>query len=266
MKQIETNGTALHVADTGPEGAPAVLFLHALGTDLRIWDAVVARLPGGLRCVRLDMRGHGLSACPPAPYAMGALVSDAEGAMEVLGLSEAVVVGLSIGGMIAQGLAVKRLDLVRGLVLSNTAAKIGTPETWAQRTQAARAGGLAALADATLERWFPEPFRSGPEAALVRRLFERQPLEGWIGCAAAISNTDFYTPTSGLRLPTLAIAGDRDGSTPPDLVRETAGLIPGARLHLIRGAGHLPCIDAAGEYATVLAEFLREIGHAGGTA
>ena len=100
----------------------------------------------------------------------------------------------------------------------------------------------------------------------MRRLFERQPLEGWIGCAAAISNTDLYTPTSGLRLPTLAIAGDRDGSTPPDLVRETAGLIPGARFHLIRGAGHLPCIDAAGEYATVLAEFLCEIGHAGGTA
>ena len=211
MRQIETNGTALHVADTGPQGAPAAVFLHALGADLRIWDGVVARLPAGLRRVRIDMRGHGLSECPPAPYPMGALVSDVEGVMDTLGLEGAVVVGLSIGGLIAQGLAVKRLDLVRGLVLSNTGAKLGAPETWHQRMEAARAGGLEGLADATMERWFGEPFRSGPEAAVVRRLFARQPLEGWLGCAAAISGTDFHAPTSGLRLPTLAIAGDRDG-------------------------------------------------------
>ena len=261
MRQIETNGTALHVVESGPEGAPAVVFLHALGADLRIWDPVVARLPAGLRCVRMDMRGQGLSAGPPAPYAMGALVGDAEGVMEALGLRGAVVVGLSIGGMIAQGLAVKRPDLVGGLVLSNTGAKIGTPEMWEQRIEAARAGGLEALADATMERWFAEPFRSGPEAALIRRMFVRQPLEGWVGCAAAISGTDFYTPTSGLRLPALGIAGDRDGSTPPDLVRETAELIPGARVEVMRGSGHLPCIDAPGDYAALLAGFLGEIGH-----
>jgi 3-oxoadipate enol-lactonase len=266
MKQIETNGTALHVAETGPADAPPVVFLHALGVDLRVWDGIVARMPPGLRLVRIDMRGHGLSDCPPAPYAMGALVTDTEGAMDALGLRDAVVVGLSIGGMIAQGLAVKRLDLVRGLVLSNTAARIGTPEIWAERMAAARDGGLAAMAEGTLERWFPEPFRSGPEAAVVRRLFERQPLEGWLGCAAAISGTDFYTPTSGLRLPTLAIAADRDGSTPPDLVRETAELIPGAQVQLIRGAGHLPCIDAPDAYAAALTGFLTRIGHAEGAA
>ena len=263
MRQVEANGIGVHVAEDGPADAPPVLFLHALGTDLRIWEGVVARLADRVRCVRLDMRGHGLSECPPAPYHMGALVSDAEAALEALDIQDAVVVGLSIGGLIAQGLAVKRLDLVRGLVLSNTAAKIGTREIWDQRIAAARAGGLAALTAPTLERWFPEPFRSGPDAALIRRLFERQPLEGWAGCAAAIAGTDFITPTSGLRLPTLAIAGDRDGSTPPDLVRETAELIPGARFHLIRGAGHLPCVDAPEAYASALQGFLSEIGHLG---
>ncbi len=260
-RQITANGTDLHVATQGPDDAPAVVFLHPLGGDLRSWDAVTARLPAGLRLVLPDMRGHGLSAAPPAPYAMGALVADAEGVMDALGLRDAVVVGLSIGGMIAQGLAAKRLDLVRGLVLSNTAARIGTRETWESRIADTRAGGLAAAADAGLERWFPEPFRSGPEAALVHRQVCRQTLEGWCGCAAAIAGTDLMTPTSGLRLPALAIAGDRDGSTPPDLVRETAGLIPGARFHLIRGAGHLPCIDAPDTFAGLLAEFLRDIGH-----
>lgn len=258
---IDADGTALHVQETGPADAPALVLLHALGTDLRLWDAIAPHLPSSLRVVRIDMRGHGLSDCPDGPYKMGRLVSDTEAVMDALGLKDAAVLGLSIGGMIAQGLAVKRLDLVRALILSNTGAKIGTPEIWAERIDAANAGGLAALADATLERWFGEPFRSSRDAALIRTLLLRQPLAGWTGCAAAIAGTDFYTPTSGLRLPTLAIAGDRDGSTPPDLVRETAELIPGARFHLLRGAGHLPCVDAAPAFADALTGFLEDTGH-----
>jgi len=261
MRQLEVGGTALHVVASGPADGPALVLLHALGTDLRVWDGVVARLPAGLRVARLDMRGHGLSDAPPGPYGMGALVADAEGAMDALGLRAAVVVGLSIGGLVAQGLAVKRGDLVRGLVLSNTGAKIGTAAIWHERIAAARAGGLEALADATLARWFPEPFRSGGEAALMRRMLVRTPLEGWAGCAAAIAGADFFATTAGLRLPVLGIAGDRDGSTPPDLVRETVAHVPGGRTQLIRGAGHLPCIDAPDAYAAALTGFLREIGH-----
>ncbi|MEM9248687.1 MAG: 3-oxoadipate enol-lactonase [Pseudomonadota bacterium] len=259
--RITVDGIGIHLQDTGPrDGAPLVL-LHALGTDLRIWDTVVPLLPERLRVVRIDMRGHGLSDCPSGPYKMGRLVSDAEAIMEALALKDAVVLGLSIGGMIAQGLAVKRLDLVRGLILACTGAKIGTPALWADRIRAAEAEGLDALADATLARWFPEPFRSGPDAALTRTLMLRQPVAGWTGCAAAIAGTDYYTPTSGLRLPTLAIAGDRDGSTPPDLVRETAGLIPGARFVLLRKTGHLPCVDAAPAFAQAVSGFLTDIGH-----
>ena len=92
-------------------------------------------------------------------------------------------------------------------------------------------------------------------------MLTRQPLEGYLGCAAAISGTDFYTPTSGLRLPTLGIAGDADGATPPDLVRETVDLIPGSTFRLIRGGGHLPCVDQPQAYAKALTDFLRDIGH-----
>jgi 3-oxoadipate enol-lactonase len=247
--------------DGDPTGAP-VVFANSLGTDLRLWDDVVPLLPRGLRLIRYDKRGHGLSACPPAPYGMGALVTDAERLLDHLGVRDGVFVGLSIGGMIAQGLAVKRLDLVRGMVLSNTAARIGTVQMWEDRIAAVRAGGIEALADAVMERWFSKPFRQTPELTAWRNMLTRQPAEGYIGCAAAIAGTDFYATTATLTLPTLAIAGSEDGSTPPDLVRETAGLVRGSRFHLIRGAGHLPCVEKPAEYAEVLTAFLTEIGHA----
>jgi 3-oxoadipate enol-lactonase len=255
------DGVALHYREDGdPSGAPLV-FANSLGTDLRLWDDVVPLLPAGLRIIRYDKRGHGLSSCPPAPYSMGALVTDAERLLDRLGVRDCVFVGLSIGGMIAQGLAVKRLDLVRGMVLSNTAAKIGTAQTWEDRIAAIRAGGIEALADAVMERWFSAPFRRTEALTAWRNMLTRQPAEGYIGCAAAIAGTDFYATTATLTLPTLAIAGTEDGSTPPDLVRETAMLVKGARFHLVRGAGHLPCVEKPGEYAEVLTAFLREIGH-----
>jgi 3-oxoadipate enol-lactonase len=261
MKMLDLGDVAIHYREDGdPAGSPLV-FANSLGTDMRLWDAILPRLPEGLRIIRYDKRGHGLSSCPPAPYAMGALVTDAERLLDRLEVRDCVFVGLSIGGMIAQGLAVKRFDQIRALVISNTAARIGTAEMWQTRIDAVRAGGIEALADATMERWFSPAFRATPEIQLWRNMMTRQPVEGYLGCASAIQGTDFYTTTASLTLPTLAIAGDRDGSTPPDLVRETADLIKGSRFHLIRGAGHLPCVENPAEYAQALTDFLRDIGH-----
>lgn len=246
--------------DGDPSGAP-VVFANSLGTDLRLWDKVLPLLPQGLKYIRYDKRGHGLSQVTPAPYSMGTLVHDAERLLDHLNLRDCVFVGLSIGGMIAQGLAVKRLDLVRAVVLSNTAAKIGQPSMWNERIAAVRAGGIEALADSIMERWFSAPFRATDEFHAWRNMLVRQPVEGYVGCSAAISGTDFYTPTSGLRLPLLGIAGSDDGSTPPDLVRETSDLVPGSRFHLIRRAGHLPCVEQPKEYAEALTGFLAETGH-----
>jgi 3-oxoadipate enol-lactonase len=259
MQAVELNGLTLHYQDEGA-GRP-VVFCNSLGTDMRLWDKVVARLPKGLRLVRFDKRGHGLTSAPPAPYAMGALVRDAEALIDHLGLRDVVFVGCSIGGMVAQGLAVKRLDLVRAIVLSNTAARIGTAAMWQQRIDAVAAGGVESLADAVMERWFSKGFRADPEMRLWRNMLVRTPAEGYAGCSAAIAGTDFYTTTSGLTLPTLAIAGSEDGSTPPDLVRETAELIKGARFQIIRGAGHLPMVEKPDEFTDVLVSFLKEIGH-----
>ena len=192
---------------------------------------------------------------------MGTLVRDAERLMDHLAVKDALFVGLSIGGMIAQGLAVKRMDLIRAMVLSNTGAKIGQPAMWDERIAAVRAGGIEALADSIMERLFSAPCRKTAEFHAWRNMLVRQPAEGYMGCSAAISGTDFYTPTSGLRLPTLGIAGSDDGSTPPDLVRETVDLIPGSQFHLIRKAGHLPCVEQPDEYAAVLSRFMQDVGH-----
>jgi len=261
MRMADLGDVQLHYRiDGDPAGAP-VVFANSLGTDLRLWDAVIPLLPDGLKFIRYDKRGHGLSSLPPGPYSMGALVRDAERLLDHLDIRDCAFVGLSIGGMIAQGLAVKRLDQVRALVLSNTGAKIGTPAMWAERIARVEAEGIEALADATMQRWFSKAFRATPELALWRNMLVRQPAGGYAGCSAAISGTDFYTPTSGLRLPALGIAGDEDGSTPPDLVRETVELIPGSRFKLIRRAGHLPCVEQPEAYAAALTEFLRDIGH-----
>ena len=251
----------LHYRDEGPEDGPPLVLLHALGTNLTLFDALLPHLPPGLRILRPAARGHGASSVPPGPYPMGALVRDAEAFMDHLGVTDAVVMGVSLGGLVAQGLAVKRLDLVRGLILSNTAARIGNTALWEDRIAAVRAGGLAALSEATLARWFPRPFRDGPAAQGWRAELEATNPEGWCGSAAAIAHADFLATTSTLRLPTLAIAGGHDGSTPPDMVRETAALIPGSRFTLIRSAGHLPMIDAAPDCGTAIAGFLREVGH-----
>ncbi len=261
MQMLDLGDVTLHYADQGAPGGAPVVFANSLGTDMRLWDKILPLLPGGLRIIRYDKRGHGLSSCPPAPYSMGALINDAERLLDHLEIRDCVFVGLSVGGMIAQGLAVKRLDLVRAMVVSNSAARIGTMQMWADRVAAVKAGGIESLADAVMERWFAKAFRATPELTGWRNMLTRTPANGYIGCSAAISGTDFYTPTAGLTLPSLFIAGSEDGATPPDLVRETADLVKGARFELIRGAGHLPCVEKPDDYAAILTSFLKEIGH-----
>lgn len=261
--RIDRNGVTLFARVDGATdpAAPTVVFLNSLGSDLSLWDQVVDLLPNDLRIVRMDKRGHGRSDCPQGPYSMGALISDAEAVCDALNVRDAAIVGLSIGGMIAQGLAVKRLDLVRVLVLSNTAAKIGNPKLWQDRIDAVTKHGMEGMADAILDRWVAKPFRNTPAVAPLRHMLTGIPVEGYTGCCAAIAGTDFYTPTSGLRLPTLGIASSDDPSTPADLVRETVDLIPGSQFKLIRRTGHLPCYENPREFTTTVVNFLKEKGH-----
>ena len=263
MQMIKLNGITVHFADEGDPNGPPVVFSNSLGTDFRLWDQLIPLLPNGLRLIRYDTRGHGLTSAPEGDYFMGDLVADAAALLDHLNVKDCIFVGLSVGGIIAQGLAAERMDLVRGMVLSNTGAKIGTLDMWRDRMEAVRKGGIAALEESILERWFAAKFRREDAATLAgwRHMLCRTPLNGYLGVSAAISETDMFESTARLTLPTLAIAGAEDGSTPPDLVRETADLIKGSRFQLIRGAAHLPCVEQPEEYAAILTAFLEEQGH-----
>ncbi len=260
MALVYLSDIRLNVRLDGPEFAPAVVLLHALGTDGTLFDPLIPLLPA-YRILRPDLRGHGASDVPRPPYSMGALIRDTERLMDHFAMKDAMVLGVSLGGLIAQGLAVKRLDLVRAMVLSNTATRIGTPALWEDRIAQITETGLDTYADGAMQRIFGHNWRHDPAMPATRHRLVTTDPQGWIGCASAIAGADFYTPTAGLTLPTLVIAGDRDGTTPPDLVRETADLVRGRTFHLIRGAGHLPFLEKPAVYASLLTDFLSRIGH-----
>ena len=262
-QKIERDGVAIHTQVDGHDDptAPTLVFANSLGTTLHMWNEIVDRLPDGLRIIRFDNRGHGESDVPDGPYTMGGLVTDAVAVCDAYAVKDAMFVGLSVGGMIAQGLAVKRPDLVRALVLSNTAAKIGNQPMWQDRIDTVLSKGVGALADGTMERWFSRDFLLSPKLAYWRKMLTDTPAQGYAGVCAAIAGTDFYTPTSGIRIPTLGIAGSEDGATPPDLVRETIDLIPGSQFALMRRAGHLPCAENPDAYAQIVIDFIAATGH-----
>ena len=244
---------------------PTLVFANSLGTDLRVWDALLPHLGRRFRAIRYDKRGHGLTDATAAPYTMAQLGTDLARLLDFLGVRAAIVCGLSIGGLVAQQLAATRPELVRGLILMDTAHKVGTAELWQQRIDAVEGGGIDGIAAAILERWFTPAFRRErpEELAGWRNMLTRTLVAGYAGCCAAIRDADLTATTARLAVPTLCLVGDQDGATPPPLVRELAGLVPGARFHEIAEAGHLPGVEQPAAVARVLLDFLEETGLAG---
>jgi 3-oxoadipate enol-lactonase len=253
------NHQVLHFRDENPGQERTFVFVNALGTDLTIWDEVVADYSGQFRTLRYDLRGQGLSDAPPAPYAIDDHVADLAALLEAHEIHGAIVVGMSVGGMIALALAAARPDLVRLLVLCDTAHKIGTPEMWSARIEAVRANGLASIADAVLERWLSIEFRHARAADLAgyRNMLTRNPAEGYIGTCAALRDADLTSVASQLIQPTLCLVGEEDKATPPALVESLSALIPNAAFKTIPKAGHLPCIEEPGSLSLRIESFVR---------
>lgn len=245
----------------GAEAPPVLVFANSLGTDLRVWDALLAHLPAGLRVLRYSKAGHGLSDLA-GTRSIAAHAEDLRALLDHLGIGRVTLVGLSVGGMIAQALAAAVPLRVAGLVLCCTAHRIGTPEIWDARIADLQAGGLAALADAVMERWFSPAFRAERpgELALWRNMLVRTPAAGYAALCAEIRDADLTEAARGLRAPALCVAGSADGSTPPEMVRGLAELIPGAAFEMIEGAGHIPCVEAPERLGAVISGFLRERG------
>lgn len=264
MAFIRANEIVLHHQVVGRrEGAPVLVFANSLGSDFRIWQEIVPSFADRYRIVLYDKRGHGLSDAPSGPYTIDDHTEDLLALLDHLHVENAALVGLSVGGLIAQRIAVKAQARVRALVLCDTAAKIGTPGSWAERIAAVEASGIEGIADSVMQRWFTPPFRATRPAEWNgwRNMLVRTPVQGYVGTCAAIRDADLTTDAARIAVPTLCLVGDQDGSTPPDLVRHTAGLIPGARFNIIEEAGHIPCIEQPHATARLIDQHLREAGH-----
>ena len=259
MQFAYLNDVAIHYQTIGaPAGKPVIVFANALGTDFRIWRDVIVRLAGDFAIVTYDKRGHGLSDTGEAPYSMDDHVSDLEALLDHLQVRDAIICGLSVGGVIAQGLYARRKDLVRALILCDTAPKIGDEDGWNTRIRTATESGIAALADGILEKWFTPSFRSAGngEFAGYRNMLTRTPVEGYTGTCAALRDVDYTREAKLIGVPALCIVGDQDGSTPPDLVLAMAKAIPGANYEVISDAGHLPCVEQPETLVAVLRAFV----------
>jgi 3-oxoadipate enol-lactonase len=253
--------TLHHQLIGGPANKPVLVFANSLGTDFRIWRDVIVRLAGDFPIVTYDKRGHGLSDVGTAPYRMEDHVGDLAGLLDHLKVKNAVICGLSVGGLIAQGLYAQRPDLVRALVVCDTASRIGTTESWNTRIAAVEKDGIAAITDSILERWFTPEFHQQRKDDLTgyRNMLTRQPVAGYTGTCAALRDADYTEAAKSISVPTLCVVGDHDGSTPPAAVRSLADLIPGSRFKIIDGAGHIPCVEKPDELTALVKRFLAQL-------
>ncbi|WP_288972063.1 3-oxoadipate enol-lactonase [uncultured Mesorhizobium sp.] len=262
MKFLKVRDTAIHYRAEGlGAGKPVIAFINSLGTDLRIWDAVIEELGGAYAYVLHDKRGHGLSGTGAPPYSIEAHADDLIALLDHLRVERAIIWGLSVGGLIAQAVHDRRSDLVKALVLSNTAHKIGAPDMWNARIDTILANGLSGMVDAIMERWFTPPFRTDDNAlyAGCRAMLVRQPVDGYCGTCAAIRDADYTEAAGRIAAPTLCVVGDQDGSTSPDLVKSLAALVPGSAFAEIPGCGHIPCVEQPAAYSAAVGAFLKSL-------
>lgn len=262
MQFVRINGMTIHHRVVRSDGGkPVLVFINSLGTDFRIWQGIEARLASHYGLVFYDKRGHGLSDVGETPCTIEDHVSDLDWLLDHLALRQVIVCGLSVGGLIAQGLHARHPEKVKALILCDTAHRIGDPETWNSRIAAVEAHGLGHIVQAVMERWFTSAFRSPDNAAYggYCNMLMRQPVAGYTGTCAAIRDADFTTTARRIAVPTLCIVGEQDGSTPPVLVQSLAALIPGARFETIAGAGHIPCVEQPDAFAALLRAFIEQL-------
>ena len=258
MAFVRAGDLVVHYELDGRADGPVVLFANSLGTNFHVWDAQAAALAGRFRVLRYDMRGHGLTDCPPGPYSIAQLGDDARALLDALDIETAHVCGLSIGGLVAQRLAATVPERVRSLVLCDTANVIGPPSRWDDRIAAIRKGGLQGIVDAVLKAWFTSGFLAAqPDIARgVSNMLTRTPAEGYIGCCHALREADLRADDARIACPTLVVVGDQDAATSPEQARALCAAIKGARLEIMSPAAHIPTIEQPEAMNRLLLDFL----------
>ena len=259
---IDVAGHPLTVHDTGPADAPVILLLHSLGTSAAVWDPILPALTG-FRVLRPDMRGHGRTEATPGPYSIDLLAHDALAVLQKLGIDRVAVVGLSIGGLIAQQLAHLAPNRVAALVLMDTALAIPPASLWAERAASVRARGMVAVVDGVLARWLTPAAPAHTVEHLRHMILATQP-EGYAACCEAIAAADLHSQSGNIGVPTLVIVGADDQATPVASAEALRATIPGARLEIIPNASHIPTAEQPAAIAGALIRFLTPNAHSMG--
>lgn len=241
----------------GLPDAPLLVLSNSLGTDHTMWERQMPALTPHFRVLRYDSRGHGASAAPKGPYTIEDLGQDVLDLYDALRISRASFCGLSMGGMVGMWLAANAPERVERLALCNTAARLGPPQLWDARIEAVRSGGMSAIVQAGLARWFTTPFlgADSPDVAATRQTLVNTSAEGYIANCEAIRDMDQRAILSRITAPTLVITGALDAVTPPVDGRFLANAIPGAQ-YLELEAAHLSNIEAASAFNDAIARFL----------
>jgi 3-oxoadipate enol-lactonase len=257
MPMIEVDGCPLYVESEGPEGAPVLMLSNSLGTDLHMWDPQAKPLSARFRLLRYDRRGHGRSAVPPGPYSMERLGRDVLGILDHLGIESIDWCGLSMGGMVGQWLGANAPRRVRRLVLANTSSYYPIKDPCNDRIAAVRQNGLAAMAEATMPRWFTAGFiaREPETVARMKAMVMATPVAGYIACCEAVRDMDHREILRDITAPTLLIAGRVDVATPVEGMEFMRARISGARLSVL-DAGHLSNIEQAPAFTAAVLDFL----------
>ena len=258
--KINANGISINYVIDGPQGAPVVTMSHSLATDLTMWDPTVPALKDRFRVLRYETRGHGQTEAPKGSYTLEQLADDALALLKALGIARTHWVGLSMGGMIGQTLALKAPEVFASLSLCDTSSRIPAEAKplWQDRIKTAETQGMEPLVEPTLARWFTEPFRKSRKDVVdrVASMIRTTPPAGYAGCCHAISALDLTDRIGAIKMPTIAIVGEDDPGTPVAAHEVIHQRIAGSKLEILKSAAHLSNMEQPEAFNRALTGFL----------
>jgi 3-oxoadipate enol-lactonase len=257
--KINANGISINYQVDGPDGAPWIVFSNSLATSTAMWDEQAAALKSNFRVLRYDQRGHGGTEVPAGRYAFDTLLDDALGLLDALGIAKAHFAGLSMGGATALGLAERHPDRLDRVIVCDSPCQ-STPQSsqqWEERIAVAQSKGIEALIEPTVGRWFPPETmaKNPPHLDKVRAMIRATPVNGFIGCAAALAAHDYASAVATVRRPVLFMVGEKDGATPAAM-RKLHEKLTGSHFVELPGAGHISNMDRPAEFNRALSGFL----------
>ena len=258
MNELAVDDTQIAYRVDGRADGPSILLINSLGTDLRMWDAQIGALGQDLRVIRYDSRGHGQSRPSSEPVTLDRLGRDALAVLDHLEVERTHICGVSLGGVVALWMAAHHADRVDRAVFANTAARIGTAESWRARIEAIHAGGMTAVRDAVLARFLGAAFRElhPATARLIGQMLDDTDPTSYIRTCEALRDTDLRPVVTSIRAPSLIIAGALDESTPVRQAEELYGAIPRSKLLVLAGAAHLSNVEYPEEFTAHVQRFL----------